>query len=65
MKFTKFLKESNKQDKSEVNYRHGTLENHCAHCTMFIKPSSCTAVKGDINWDDVCDLFERKATKPV
>lgn len=49
-----------KSSKAEADYRDGTAEEHCAVCTMFRPPNSCTAVKGMIREDGVCDYFKHK-----
>lgn len=50
-----------KETKQAVNYRMGTAKEHCSVCTMYRqKTGSCSAVKGMIARDHVCDLFERK-----
>jgi hypothetical protein len=55
-----------KQKKSEVHYRVGTETRRCGLCTMFVagrgqgEPNTCTAVRGDIDTRDVCDLFEAR-----
>jgi len=48
-----------KMDKREVNYREGTTDTRCGLCTMFMPPHGCSAVKGVIFPQDLCDLFER------
>ena len=40
----------------EVDYREG--HEHCAICTMFREPASCTAVVDPISPDGLCDLYE-------
>src|SRR5262245_9260177 len=52
-----------KSTKEESNYRLGTKEEHCAICTMFRSPGSCTAVQGKIRPQDTCDYFKRKVIK--
>lgn len=50
-----------KSTKAEANYRMGTVRKHCGICTMFKKATaSCTAVRGLIDRDHVCDYFEAK-----
>lgn len=51
---------SNKITKIEAKYRGGVANRRCALCDMFRKPSTCTAVKGQISPWAVCKLFERK-----
>lgn len=50
-------------EKDEVNYRQGDGDEVCGMCTMFVAgddgvPDRCTAVRGEIEADMVCDLFE-------
>ena len=51
-----------KDSKTVANYRAGTPNKRCALCTMFRPPASCTAVRGPIDPDDVCDYFKRKVS---
>ena len=48
-----------KASKEEANYREGTKDKQCSQCTMFRPPDMCTAVKGDISPNDLCDYFKR------
>ena len=44
-----------------VNYQQKSPnENHCAICKQFVAPSSCKSVKGTINPNGVCKLFNKK-----
>lgn len=47
-----------KVSKAEANYRSGAGRRRCQYCTMFVPPKSCTAVKGDISPQAVCDYFK-------
>lgn len=48
--------------KREAEYTdRGSIKEHCAICTMFREPSSCTLVKGKINSQGYCKHFKRKA----
>lgn len=50
--------------KREAEYTpKGTAAKHCAICTMFRGPNSCTLVKGDISAKGYCEYFKRKAKK--
>jgi len=49
-----------KKTKTEVNYGRGEGTTRCGYCTMFRMPLACTAVKGSIQRQGVCDLFEAK-----
>jgi hypothetical protein len=44
--------------KHQANYRGGNSRYHCAICTMFVKPSACTVVRGHISPRALCDYFE-------
>jgi hypothetical protein len=44
--------------KHQANYRGGNSRYHCAICTMFVKPSACTVVRGHISPQALCDYFE-------
>ena len=52
--------------KESVNYRRafrGSMamrNEHCGNCSMFVKPSSCILVRGQIKSVDVCDRWEKK-----
>jgi hypothetical protein len=37
----------------------------CANCEYFSKPNACEKVKGAIDAEACCNLFERKAVKPT
>ena len=52
-----------KAAKTEAHYRDGSGDRHCALCTMFRPPDSCTAVSGNISPDGLCDYFRRKGKK--
>lgn len=52
-----------KATKAKARYRDGNRERHCALCTMFRSPNSCTAVAGDISPGGLCDYFKRKGKK--
>lgn len=47
-----------KATKQQAHYRLGTGKERCGLCSMFRPPSSCTAVKGKIDRQKVCDYFE-------
>lgn len=49
-----------KATKEKAHYRVGSKAEHCAVCTMFRAPSSCTAVRGFIARRAVCDFFKKK-----
>ena len=49
-----------KASKAEANYRKGSANKRCELCTMFRPPQDCTAVKGDISRNGVCDYFRRR-----
>jgi hypothetical protein len=52
-----------KKTKQASNYRKGTLKAQCRMCKHFkAKTSSCSEVKGIIEANYLCDLFERKDT---
>jgi hypothetical protein len=51
-----------KANHREVDYREG--HEHCAICTMFREPASCTAVVDPISPDGLCDLFEHADEAP-
>jgi len=47
--------------KQEAGYiDQSTSQNHCAGCTMFRAPHSCTLVEGTINPEGVCKHYESK-----
>lgn len=48
-----------KASKAKAHYRDGSKSRHCGLCTMFRKPHGCTAVKGKIDRDKLCDYFAR------
>lgn len=50
-----------KVTKAEAHYRNGTEAQRCAICSMFRAPDACTAVKGKISPQALCDYFERKS----
>lgn len=51
---------ADKSTKAEANYRPSTgAGRRCDNCTMWRPPESCTAVKGKIEADAVCDYFKR------
>lgn len=55
--------DAGKRDKSSVNYRQGTAEKNCHNCRYSYGPTTerrCRRVKGIIQPDDLCDLWERK-----
>lgn len=52
---------ANKEAKIDVHYRNGYKTTVCANCIMFRSPHDCTAVKGFIAKDALCDLYEAKA----
>ena len=52
-----------KATKEEANYRRGRDDYKCQLCTMFrgFGPlGTCTAVKGEVRANFVCDYFEPK-----
>ena len=48
-------------DQASVNYRPGLPSKSCAGCVNFLPPSACTAVKGKIAPEGVCDLWSGKS----
>lgn len=54
-----------KVSKDSVNYRDAeTPSEQCGNCSMFLAPDHCTLVKGEIEYDGVCDEWEpRNAEK--
>ena len=47
--------------KAEAGYvEHSSRKYHCEHCSMFIKPRSCSYVMGTINPDGWCEYYEAK-----
>lgn len=48
------------ESKAVAHYRAGSRRERCGLCTMFVAPSSCTKVRGDISPSAVCDYFEAK-----
>ena len=55
---SRFAKEisGRKVSKAEANYRPMEA---CGCCAMFLAPNRCSKVAGEIDADDLCDLFER------
>lgn len=52
---------SSRSSKAEARYKdYAEGLNHCALCTMFRPPSSCTAVEGTISPHGVCKYFKAK-----
>jgi len=51
-----------KATKEQAHYRLGTAGQHCAQCTMFVRPDGCTSVQGKISPWAVCDFFKKKET---
>lgn len=49
-----------KSTKETSNYREGNEEKRCGNCTMFRSPHECTAVKGYIEREALCDYFKRR-----
>jgi Inorganic Pyrophosphatase len=47
-----------KLSKAAANYRTGSPDMQCSQCTMFRSPDACTAVKGEISPQALCDYFE-------
>jgi hypothetical protein len=44
-----------------VNYQQQSSNgNHCSICKQFVAPSSCKSVKGTINPNGICKLFNKK-----
>ena len=53
--------DDSKKDKSVVNYSMGKPHAHCGLCEHFIKSENeCELVKGRIDPDHWCKLFEKK-----
>lgn len=53
-------------NKSEVNYRLGDGESSCGSCSHYIPPEGCQIVKGKIESNGLCDLFEPdKDNQPI
>lgn len=48
-----------KAPKAKANYRPGSPAKRCADCSMFQPPSACSAVKGKISPQGLCDYFEK------
>jgi len=47
--------------KGEANYQYKPKQfQRCGNCSMFVKPSSCTLVSGDISFHGWCKYWERK-----
>jgi hypothetical protein len=62
------LTEDEKKSKSEVNYSEdGTVGHRCHDCMHLIlhgnDPATCHVVKGIVERNDVCELFEKKIPK--
>lgn len=55
--------------KAEVNYRQGTLEEHCGNCAMFTLANGATAIGrcnlviGIIDASGVCDRWEARISR--
>lgn len=49
-----------KRDKSSVNYRKATGEQRCKTCRYMTMGGMCRRVKGSVEPDDVCDLWDGK-----
>ena len=55
--------DAGKKDKTSVNYRDATGSENCHNCRYSYGPTGdrrCRRVKGKIEPDDVCDLWEAK-----
>lgn len=49
-----------KVTKQAVNYSKGHPNSRCGICAHFVSPDSCTEVRGIIDPEYWCKLFERK-----
>jgi len=50
-----------KSSKEEAEYQgHPNGAARCADCSMFVRPSGCTAVEGRISPNGWCIYYERK-----
>lgn len=54
------MDDAGKRDKSSVNYRRGTAARNCGNCRFMLADGHCRKVKGMVEPDDVCDLWEAK-----
>jgi hypothetical protein len=54
---------SGKVTKVQAVYRGGTGQRRCGTCSMFVAPSSCSAVRGIISPWAVCKFWERRAAE--
>lgn len=54
------VQDKNKTTKKEAAYRGGNAKKRCGICSMYVPPSSCTAVRGVISPWAVCKFYERK-----
>ena len=54
------IKDTNKKSKKEVNYSKGMKNSRCGVCKYFISPDACDKVKGEIDKNYWCELFEAK-----
>ncbi len=60
------VRKSAKVSKEDAQYiKSSALSDHCAICTMFRNPGSCTTVKGEISPSGWCKFFEEKVLKYV
>ena len=48
-----------RRSKNEVDYGPGTRKEHCGICEHFEEPSSCRKVRGVIDPEYWCNLFEK------
>lgn len=52
--------------KVEARYRHGVAPINCGHCAMYVRPSGCASVRGEIKPQDLCDYFQMDSqSEPV
>ena len=49
-----------KATKTQANYRGGTAKKRCGICSMFQPPRGCSAVRGVISPQALCDFYEPK-----
>ena len=55
-----YIAQGARATKAAAHYRDGAETKHCAICTMFRAPDTCTAVKGKISPQALCDYFEQR-----
>src|SRR5258708_6643552 len=48
-----------------VYVNHPVNDHQCSECTMFQKPSSCTAVEGTISSEGHCKFWDEKTSKAI